>query len=66
MVRGGNPKDSSRGAAGQSQDDVDAAIDELVKSLAETLGVTGVMVTHGTNIELTNKGRALTKRQMPY
>jgi 4-hydroxy-2-oxoheptanedioate aldolase len=26
----------------------------------------GVMVTHGTSVELTNKGRAYTKRQMPY
>ena len=26
----------------------------------------GVMVTHGTSVELTNKGRAFTKRQMPY
>ena len=26
----------------------------------------GVMVTHGTSDELTNKGRAFTKRQMPY
>ena len=26
----------------------------------------GIMVTHGSSIELTNKGRAYTKRQMPY
>jgi len=26
----------------------------------------GVMVTHGSSLELTNKGRAYTKRQMPY
>ncbi len=26
----------------------------------------GVMVTHGTSVELMNKGRAFTKRQMPY
>jgi 4-hydroxy-2-oxoheptanedioate aldolase len=26
----------------------------------------GVMVTHGDTVELTNKGRAFTKRQMPY
>jgi 4-hydroxy-2-oxoheptanedioate aldolase len=26
----------------------------------------GVMVTHGTSVELMNKGRAYTKRQMPY
>lgn len=26
----------------------------------------GVMVTHGDSVELTNKGRAFTKRQMPY
>jgi 4-hydroxy-2-oxoheptanedioate aldolase len=26
----------------------------------------GVMVTHGTSVALTNKGRAYTKRQMPY
>lgn len=26
----------------------------------------GIMVTHGTSVELTNKGRAFTKRQMPY
>jgi 4-hydroxy-2-oxoheptanedioate aldolase len=26
----------------------------------------GVMVTHGTTVELTNKGRLFTKRQMPY
>ena len=26
----------------------------------------GIMVTHGTSVELTNKGRAYTKRQMPY
>ena len=26
----------------------------------------GVRVTHGTSDELTNKGRAFTKRQMPY
>jgi 4-hydroxy-2-oxoheptanedioate aldolase len=32
----------------------------------ETLIKYGVRVTHGTNVELTNKGRALTKRQMPY
>jgi len=24
------------------------------------------MVTHGTSVELTNKGHALTRRQMPY
>jgi 4-hydroxy-2-oxoheptanedioate aldolase len=33
-------------------------IEQLIKA--------GVMVTHGTSIELTNKGRAFTKRQMPY
>lgn len=26
----------------------------------------GIMVTHGTSVELTNKGRLFTKRQMPY
>jgi 4-hydroxy-2-oxoheptanedioate aldolase len=26
----------------------------------------GIMVTHGSSLELTNKGRAYTKRQMPY
>jgi hypothetical protein len=26
----------------------------------------GIMVTHGTSVELTNKGRVYTKRQMPY
>ena len=26
----------------------------------------GVMVTHGDSVELTNKGRAFTKREMPY
>jgi len=26
----------------------------------------GIMVTHGTSVEITNKGRAYTKRQMPY
>jgi hypothetical protein len=26
----------------------------------------GVMVTHGTSVALTNKGRAFTKREMPY
>lgn len=26
----------------------------------------GIRVTHGTSVELTNKGRAFTKRQMPY
>ena len=26
----------------------------------------GIMVTHGTSVEVTNKGRAYTKRQMPY
>jgi 4-hydroxy-2-oxoheptanedioate aldolase len=33
-------------------------IEQLIKA--------GVMVTHGTSVELTNKGRAYTKRQMPY
>jgi hypothetical protein len=32
----------------------------------EQLLKAGIMVTHGTSVELTNKGRALTKRQMPY
>ena len=32
----------------------------------EPLLKAGIMVTHGTSVELTNKGRALTKRQMPY
>ncbi len=32
----------------------------------EQLFKAGIMVTHGTSVELTNKGRALTKRQMPY
>ncbi len=32
----------------------------------EQLIKAGVMVTHGTSVELTNKGRAFTKRQMPY
>jgi len=27
--------------------------------------VPGIMVTHGTSVEPTNKGRAVTKRQMP-
>jgi len=38
-----------------------ASIDNL-----EQLIKAGIMVTHGTSVELTNKGRALTKRQMPY
>ena len=38
-----------------------ASIDNL-----EQLIKAGIMVTHGTSIELTNKGRAFTKRQMPY
>jgi 4-hydroxy-2-oxoheptanedioate aldolase len=38
-----------------------ASIDNL-----EQLLKAGIMVTHGTSIELTNKGRAFTKRQMPY
>jgi hypothetical protein len=38
-----------------------ASIDNL-----EQLIKAGVMVTHGTSIELTNKRRAFTKRQMPY
>jgi 4-hydroxy-2-oxoheptanedioate aldolase len=33
-------------------------IEQLIKA--------GVMVTHGTSVELTNKGRAFTRRQMPY
>ena len=33
-------------------------IEQLIKA--------GVMVTHGTSVALTNKGRAFTKRQMPY
>lgn len=32
----------------------------------ESLIRAGVMVTHGTSVELTNKGRLFTKRQMPY
>jgi 4-hydroxy-2-oxoheptanedioate aldolase len=32
----------------------------------ERLLTAGIMVTHGTSVELTNKGRAFTKRQMPY
>jgi 4-hydroxy-2-oxoheptanedioate aldolase len=32
----------------------------------EPLIKAGIMVTHGTSVELTNKGRAFTKRQMPY
>jgi 4-hydroxy-2-oxoheptanedioate aldolase len=32
----------------------------------EPLLKAGIMVTHGTSVELTNKGRALTKRGMPY
>jgi 4-hydroxy-2-oxoheptanedioate aldolase len=38
-----------------------ASIDNL-----EQLIKAGIMVTHGTSVELTNKGRAFTKRQMPY
>lgn len=38
-----------------------ASIDNL-----EQLIEAGVMVTHGTSVALTNKGRAFTKRQMPY
>ena len=38
-----------------------ASIDNL-----EQLIKAGIMVTHGTSLELTNKGRAFTKRQMPY
>jgi hypothetical protein len=38
-----------------------ANIDNLIDVLKA-----GVMVTHGTSVELTNKGRAYTKRQMPY
>ena len=33
-------------------------VEQLIKA--------GVMVTHGTSVALTNKGRAFTKRQMPY
>ena len=33
-------------------------IEELIKW--------GVMVTHGSTEELTNKGRSFTKREMPY
>jgi hypothetical protein len=40
---------------------ITASIDNL-----EQLIKAGVMVTHGTSIDLTNKGRAFTKRQMPY
>jgi 4-hydroxy-2-oxoheptanedioate aldolase len=32
----------------------------------EQLIKAGIMVTHGTSVEVTNKGRAFTKRQMPY
>jgi hypothetical protein len=32
----------------------------------EQLIKAGIMVTHGTSVALTNKGRAFTKRQMPY
>ena len=32
----------------------------------EQLIKAGIMVTHGTSVELTNKGRAFTRRQMPY
>ena len=32
----------------------------------EQLLKAGIMVTHGTSVEVTNKGRAFTKRQMPY
>ena len=38
-----------------------ASIDNI-----EQLINAGVMVTHGTSVALTNKGRAFTKRQMPY
>ena len=38
-----------------------ASIDNLIDLIKA-----GVMVTHGTSVELTNKGRAFTKRQMPY
>src|SRR5262249_14647620 len=31
-----------------------------------TVDKAGIMVTHGSSVELTNKGRAFTKRQMPY
>jgi 2-keto-3-deoxy-L-rhamnonate aldolase RhmA len=34
--------------------------------IPEGLRGSGIMVTHGTSVELTNKGGALTKRQMPY
>jgi hypothetical protein len=33
---------------------------------SEQLIRAGVRVTHGSSLELTNKGRAYTKRQMPY
>jgi hypothetical protein len=36
-----------------------------VSFLGETIKA-GIMVTHGTSVELTNKGRAFTNRQMPY
>jgi len=32
----------------------------------EQLIKAGIMVTHGISVEVTNKGRAFTKRQMPY
>lgn len=35
-----------------------ANIEQLIRA--------GIMVTHGSSVELTNKGRAYTKRQMPY
>jgi 4-hydroxy-2-oxoheptanedioate aldolase len=38
-----------------------ASIDNLIDLIKA-----GVMVTHGTSVELTNKGRAYMKRQMPY
>ena len=38
-----------------------ASVDNIVELIKA-----GVMVTHGTSLELTNKGRAFTKRQMPY
>jgi hypothetical protein len=36
----------------------EANIEQLIRA--------GIMVTHGSSLALTNKGRAYTKRQMPY
>jgi hypothetical protein len=47
-------------------DEAHAGTGGLTPEGLEQLIKPGIMVTHGTSVELTNKGRALTKRQMPY